>query len=67
MALTMQDLEDRTTVSVEEAATVLGISRRTAYEAIHRGEIPVLRLGRRMVVPVPKLKKMIGVEPTPSS
>jgi excisionase family DNA binding protein len=36
---------------VEEAAAVLGISRALAYELVARGELPCLRLGRRIVVP----------------
>ena len=43
--------EERQTLTVEEAAEILGIGRNSAYEAIRRGEIPALRLGRRLVVP----------------
>ena len=42
---------ERLTLSVEEAAAVLGISRALAYELVGRGELPCLRLGRRIVVP----------------
>jgi excisionase family DNA binding protein len=38
------------TVSVVEAGRLLGYSRNTAYEAIRRGELPVIRLGRKMRV-----------------
>ena len=41
----------RLTVTVEEAAAALGISRGLAYQLVHRGEIPSVRLGRRIVVP----------------
>jgi excisionase family DNA binding protein len=44
-------MEDCLTLTVDEAAQVLGISRALAYELIARGEIPSLRLGRRIVVP----------------
>jgi excisionase family DNA binding protein len=40
----------RATYTVAEAAGILGISRTTAYECIHRGEIPARRFGRRVVV-----------------
>jgi excisionase family DNA binding protein len=43
--------EERLVWSVEEAGRRLGISRAHAYELIARGEIPHLRLGRRLVVP----------------
>lgn len=42
---------DPKTLTVEAAAEQLGISRGLAYELARRGEIPVLRLGRRLVVP----------------
>jgi excisionase family DNA binding protein len=41
---------ERQTVSVEEAAAILGISRSTAYECIRDGSIPALRFRRRVVV-----------------
>ena len=42
---------DRQTLTVEEAAVLLGIGRNSAYQAIARGELPALRLGRRLLVP----------------
>lgn len=50
----------RMTFSVEEAAGVLGISRALAYELVRRGELPRLRLGRRIVVPRRALEDFIG-------
>ncbi|MFV0318217.1 MAG: helix-turn-helix domain-containing protein [Microthrixaceae bacterium] len=38
-------------MSVTEAASVLGISRSSAYECVRRGELRAVRLGRRLVVP----------------
>lgn len=43
--------EGRLVVSVTEAADLLGISRGLAYELARAGELPSLRLGRRLVVP----------------
>ena len=43
--------DDRLTVTVEEAARLLGVSRGLAYELVARGQLPALRLGRRRVVP----------------
>ena len=37
------------TMTVTQTATVLGISRSSAYECVRRGVIPSLRLGRRIV------------------
>lgn len=38
------------TYSVPQAATLLGINRNTAYELVACGEIPSIRLGRRVLV-----------------
>ena len=48
------------TISVEDAARLLGISRGLAYEAVRRGEIPVIRLGRRLLVPRLRLLELVG-------
>ena len=53
-------LQGRVTVSVEEAARLLGIGRSAAYEAARRGELPTRRLGRRLLVPVPALLEWLG-------
>jgi len=48
------------TISVPEAGRRLGIkSRGTAYEAAHRGDIPTIRIGRLLRVPLRALEKMI--------
>ncbi len=51
----------RLTVSVEEAGRMLGISRGLAYDLVARGEIPAVRLGRRLVVPRRALESMLEV------
>lgn len=51
------------TLTVEQAAKVLGIGRSTAYELVHTGDIPSLRLGRRIVVPVSQIAERLGVTP----
>jgi len=50
---------ERLTVSVEEAAEMLGVSRGTAYNLVRTGDIPSVRLGRRIVVPVRRLRALI--------
>ncbi len=50
---------DRLTVTVEEAGALLGISRSLAYELVRRQELPSLRLGRRIVVPVRALEDFL--------
>ena len=58
--LGLDDIEARLTLSVEEAASVLGLGRTAAYEAARRGEIPCRKLGRRVIVPVPALLEWLG-------
>jgi excisionase family DNA binding protein len=52
--------DDRLTWTVTEAARLLGISRASAYEAAHRGELPVKVIGRRMLVPRVALLRLLG-------
>ena len=49
-------------ITVEEAAELLRISRNTAYEAVKRGEIPSVRVGRRILIPRISIMKMLGGE-----
>lgn len=53
--LRLDQLGGRATITVTEAAKLLGISRTAAYAAARRGELPARRLGHRLVVPVPWL------------
>ena len=50
---------DRLTLTVEEAAQLLGISRALGYELVARGELPSIHLGRRIVVPRRALDAML--------
>lgn len=48
------------TVSVEQAAEIIGISRSSGYRAAERGELPTIRLGGRLHVPTQKLLALLG-------
>jgi excisionase family DNA binding protein len=50
------------TLTVEQAGQVLGLGRYAAYDAVKRGDIPVLRFGRRLIVPTPALLGLIGID-----
>jgi excisionase family DNA binding protein len=50
---------NKLTLTVEEAAALLGISRGLAYELVAKGDIPSLRLGRRIVVPRRRIEQMV--------
>jgi excisionase family DNA binding protein len=49
----------RRTLTVEEAAKELGISKASAYEAARTGELPTIRIGKRILVPVAALERML--------
>ena len=49
-------------LTVAETAKVLGIGRSAAYEAARRGEIPSLRLGRRVLIPKRALSSLLAGE-----
>ena len=57
------DRPERLVLSVPEAAGLLGISRRLAYELAARGELPVLRLGGRVLVLRRPLERLLEGEP----
>lgn len=52
---------DRLALTVTEAASLLGISRALAYELVARGELPSIRLGRRLVVPKVAVLELLGL------
>ena len=56
------DTANRVTISVPEAGRRLGIGRNAAYEAARCGDLPVLKFGKRIVVPLAAFeRKLAGV------
>jgi excisionase family DNA binding protein len=51
---------ERRTVTVREAAALLGVGRDTAYAAVRDGTLPSIRLGKRLVIPMAALEKMLA-------
>lgn len=48
------------TISVPQAGRVyLGIGRDSSYEAAKRGEIPVIRIGKLLRVPIAAMERML--------
>jgi len=57
--------DSRRTLTVAEAARLLGIGRSLAYELARRGELPgALRLGGRIVVSRAALERFLAAEQT---
>lgn len=57
--------EQQPTMTVEEAAKALGIGRSAAYAATQRGEIPSIRIGRRVVVPTAAIRRLLLLDDRP--
>jgi hypothetical protein len=58
----LPDPEVEPTISVPQAGRIFGLSRPASYEAAKRGELPTIRIGRRLFVPVGKLREMLGLD-----
>jgi excisionase family DNA binding protein len=54
----MRDL----TLSVEDAAVLLSLSRNGAYDAIKEGQIPHFKIGRSIRIPSAALRSMLQIE-----
>ena len=52
--------KEKLTLTVDEVARYLGIGRNSAYEAIARGEIPAVKIGKRLLVPKVALEKLLS-------
>jgi excisionase family DNA binding protein len=56
---TAKQLEGRVK-TLNEVASLLRISRGSAYEAAKRKEIPTIRIGRRLLVPSDALERLLS-------
>ncbi len=50
----------RATYTIEEAAEILGVGRSAAYQAARCGDIPTIRIGRRLLVPKVALEQLLN-------
>ena len=57
-------VDDKLTLNIEETAKMLGIGRNLCYDRAKAGEIPVIKIGSRLIVPRAALMKMLA-EPEP--
>ena len=56
---TTSQVNGRLVLTVEEARNLLGLSRGSMYEAVRRGQIPSLRIGRRILIPCAALQHLL--------
>jgi excisionase family DNA binding protein len=55
----MQGETERKTYKIEEAGRLMGVGRNQAYEAARRGDIPTIRIGKRLLVPRAALDRLL--------
>jgi excisionase family DNA binding protein len=55
------DTAEKLTLTIDETAKLLGISRPLAYKIIGLGQLPSIRLGKRLLVPKKALEEMLEV------
>ena len=51
--------EQKLTLTIEETARLLGIGRNLCYDRVKTGEIPVIKIGRRLLVPRKALERLL--------
>jgi excisionase family DNA binding protein len=51
------------TTTIAEAARRLNIGKNQCYEAAHRGELPVIKIGRRWLIPTAALDRLLLQRP----
>jgi len=61
--MTKEKTERKQTYTIKEAKRLLGVGTNAAYNAVHRGEIPVIKIGGRLLVPKAALDRMLNPEP----
>lgn len=54
---------ERRTITVEQAGAMLGVSRALAYQMANNGQLPVIRCGHRLLVPLKAFEAMLEVTP----
>ena len=60
--MTLDEALSRPTLSVPNAGAVFfGLSRNGSYEAAKRGDLPTIRIGRKIVVPVAPIAERLGL------
>lgn len=53
---------ERATLSIREVARILGVGKNAAYTAVRTGELPVVRIGGRLLVPRAALERLLTGE-----
>jgi excisionase family DNA binding protein len=57
--MSAREEREKETVTVDEAARRLGLGRNATYEAVRKGEVPAIRIGKRWLVPTAALDRLL--------
>lgn len=61
MTIPAPDVQPWMTVP-EAGAAAFGLGRTASYAAAGRGDLPTIRVGRKLVVPVAPLRRLLGLD-----
>ncbi|RMI28412.1 helix-turn-helix domain-containing protein [Nocardia stercoris] len=61
----LRRLLNEPTISIPDAARLLGIGRSTLYAAVKSGELPAIRVGNRVRIPSKSIRRILQVETDP--
>jgi excisionase family DNA binding protein len=49
-------------LTVAETAQLLGLGKEATYRAIQKGEIPSVRIGKKILVPTIQILNLLGIQ-----
>lgn len=58
---------ERRTRTIEETAHILGLSRSTTFRLAKTGELPSIKIGRRVLVPLDAIERMLAPAQKPAA
>jgi excisionase family DNA binding protein len=50
---------EKLVISAEEASKILNLSRNGTYSALQRGDLPSIRIGKRILIPTAALQRLL--------
>lgn len=61
------DPQVRPTITVEEGMPFYGLSRSAMFKAVARGDIPSIRVGRRILLPTAAVRRQLQLDEVPDA
>lgn len=57
--MNLDDIRGKAVITVTEASELLGLDTRSVRRGVELGDLPGIKVGRRILVPVPRLLALI--------